>query len=197
MPVGGRNRLRNRKRRQHSWQVVISSWLTSDGEDRLANPFCSRFAPRWLIKMAASTRGSPPQQRVLRAALVGLATLGLIIYALSRPSSGGFAGASKSGGGGGGGGSDGSALAPFINFSYDPLKHASGEAAAADTPPPQRRPGFQAAENANQAKYDKMWTGSSSYQKGSCWGCRFVGDVVTKLDFHTVLDAGTGEDGDC
>ena len=84
-----------------------------------------------------------------------------------------------------------------LNFSYDPVQQLKGAAATKDTPPPQRRPGFQAAENANQAKYDKMWTGSSSYQKGSCWGCRFVGDIATKLDFHTVLDAGTGEDGDC
>ena len=37
-----------------------------------------------------------------------------------------------------------------------------------------------------------MWTGENTYHKGSCWGCRFVGDLVTKLDFHTVLDAGAG-----
>ncbi|KAL4430007.1 hypothetical protein ABPG77_004377 [Micractinium sp. CCAP 211/92] len=75
------------------------------------------------------------------------------------------------------------------------MQQQRGVAAAKDTPPPLRRPGFKAAANANQAKYDKMWTGSSSYQKGSCWGCRFVGDVATKLDFHTVLDAGTGNGG--
>lgn len=82
---------------------------------------------------------------------------------------------------------------PLVDFAYDPMQQPSGVAAATHTPPPLRRPGFQAADNANQAKYDKMWTGNSSYQKGSCWGCRFVGDVATKLDFHTVLDAGTGE----
>lgn len=38
-----------------------------------------------------------------------------------------------------------------------------------------------------------MWTGNRSYAQNSCWGCRFVGDVVSKLPFETVLDAGTGE----
>ncbi|KAL4430011.1 hypothetical protein ABPG77_004381 [Micractinium sp. CCAP 211/92] len=137
--------------------------------------------------MAAPTRSSSPQQRALRAALLAFAVLALFIYALSRPSSGGFTNSRSSGGG--------DASPPHIDFSYDPLKHANGVDAAKDTPAPLRRPGFKAAANANQAKYDKMWTGSSSYQKGSCWGCRFVGDVATKLDFHTVLDAGTGNGG--
>ena len=26
----------------------------------------------------------------------------------------------------------------------------------------------------------------------SCWGCRFAVDVVEKMKFHTLLDAGTG-----
>lgn len=26
----------------------------------------------------------------------------------------------------------------------------------------------------------------------SCWGCRFAVDVTTRLQFHTMLDAGTG-----
>jgi hypothetical protein len=38
-----------------------------------------------------------------------------------------------------------------------------------------------------------MWTDTAhSYAQNSCWGCRFVGDVVTKLNFSTALDAGTG-----
>lgn len=30
------------------------------------------------------------------------------------------------------------------------------------------------------------------YPSQSCWGCRFAVDVIEKLKFHTVLDAGTG-----
>lgn len=43
-----------------------------------------------------------------------------------------------------------------------------------------------------QELYDNMWTGQHTYQRLSCWGCRFVADVVGRLDFTTVLDAGAG-----
>ncbi len=42
-----------------------------------------------------------------------------------------------------------------------------------------------------QEVYDKSWT-KGGYPAQSCWGCRFGADVVTRLPFHSVLDAGTG-----
>ena len=39
--------------------------------------------------------------------------------------------------------------------------------------------------------YDKSWT-QGGYPAQSCWGCRFGADVVSRLPFHSVLDAGTG-----
>jgi len=42
-----------------------------------------------------------------------------------------------------------------------------------------------------QEVYDKSWT-QGGYPAQSCWGCRFGADVVTRLPFHSVLDAGTG-----
>ena len=124
-----------------------------------------------------------PPQRVVWV-LAGMAALGLLGALTSLPASGSC--------GGGGGGSGGTGSTQPLDFGYNPLQHASGEAASSDTPPPLRRPEFKAVENANQEKYEQMWTGDNTYQKGSCWGCRFVGDLVTKLDFHTVLDAGAG-----
>ncbi|PSC75409.1 methyltransferase type 11 [Micractinium conductrix] len=82
-----------------------------------------------------------------------------------------------------------------VDFEYDPMQHPTGPEAAVDTPPPLRRPGFKPVTNDNQGKYDQMWTGKQTYQKNSCWGCRFAGDVVARIDFHTVLDAGTGNGG--
>jgi hypothetical protein len=45
--------------------------------------------------------------------------------------------------------------------------------------------------NSYQELYDKTWT-QGGYPSQSCWGCRFAVDVIEKLKFHTVLDAGTG-----
>ena len=56
---------------------------------------------------------------------------------------------------------------------------------------PARRPGFVRETNAYQAVYDDSWT-KGGYPAQSCWGCRFGADVVSKLEFHSVLDAGTG-----
>lgn len=49
-----------------------------------------------------------------------------------------------------------------------------------------------AACSAPQELYDSMWTGQHTYQRLSCWGCRFAMDVVGRLNFTTVLDAGAG-----
>ncbi len=43
----------------------------------------------------------------------------------------------------------------------------------------------------SQEVYDKSWL-AGGYPKQSCWGCRFAVDVIARLPFHTVLDAGTG-----
>jgi hypothetical protein len=45
-----------------------------------------------------------------------------------------------------------------------------------------------------QEVYDKSWL-AGGYPKQSCWGCRFGVDVVARLPFHSVLDAGTGNGG--
>jgi 2-polyprenyl-3-methyl-5-hydroxy-6-metoxy-1,4-benzoquinol methylase len=42
--------------------------------------------------------------------------------------------------------------------------------------------------------YDKSWL-AGGYPKQSCWGCRFGVDVIARLPFHSVLDAGTGNGG--
>ena len=57
--------------------------------------------------------------------------------------------------------------------------------------PPARKPGYVLRSTTYQAVYDKTWT-RGGYPAQSCWGCRFATDVITKLQFHTVLDAGTG-----
>ena len=45
-----------------------------------------------------------------------------------------------------------------------------------------------------QEVYDKSWL-AGGYPKQSCWGCRFGVDVITRLPFHSILDAGTGNGG--
>lgn len=45
-----------------------------------------------------------------------------------------------------------------------------------------------------QEVYDKSWL-AGGYPKQSCWGCRFGVDVIARLPFHSVLDAGTGNGG--
>jgi len=57
--------------------------------------------------------------------------------------------------------------------------------------PPQRRIEFVYSTNAYQSVYDDSWM-QGGYPPQSCWGCRFAVDVVSKISFHTVLDAGTG-----
>jgi len=57
--------------------------------------------------------------------------------------------------------------------------------------PPARKPGYTYRSTTYQAVYDKTWT-SGGYPAQSCWGCRFATDVIAKLKFHTILDAGTG-----
>ncbi len=57
--------------------------------------------------------------------------------------------------------------------------------------PPARKPGYVLRSTTYQAVYDKTWT-RGGYPAQSCWGCRFATDVIAKLQFHTVLDAGTG-----
>ncbi|KAK9823726.1 hypothetical protein WJX72_004952 [[Myrmecia] bisecta] len=57
--------------------------------------------------------------------------------------------------------------------------------------PPQRRPEYVYTTTQYQQVYDATWT-QGGYPRQSCWGCRFATDVVQKLQFHTVLDAGTG-----
>jgi len=57
--------------------------------------------------------------------------------------------------------------------------------------PPQRKPGYVYRSTTYQSLYDKTWT-EGGYPAQSCWGCRFAVDVTTKLQFHTMLDAGTG-----
>lgn len=62
--------------------------------------------------------------------------------------------------------------------------------ATGDGPPP-RIDGYKYKTNEYQETYDKSWL-DGGYPKQSCWGCRFAPQVITKLPFHTVLDAGTG-----
>mmetsp|Transcript_23949 Transcript_23949/g.28969 ORF Transcript_23949/g.28969 Transcript_23949/m.28969 type:complete len:329 (-) Transcript_23949:386-1372(-) len=57
--------------------------------------------------------------------------------------------------------------------------------------PPARRSGYVYRSNSYQDLYDKTWT-QGGYPSQSCWGCRFAPDVINKIKFHTVLDAGTG-----
>mmetsp|Transcript_27472 Transcript_27472/g.60030 ORF Transcript_27472/g.60030 Transcript_27472/m.60030 type:complete len:326 (-) Transcript_27472:548-1525(-) len=56
---------------------------------------------------------------------------------------------------------------------------------------PKRRPGYVYRSTSYQELYDKTWT-QGGYPSQSCWGCRFAVDVVEKMKFHTLLDAGTG-----
>ena len=57
--------------------------------------------------------------------------------------------------------------------------------------PAPRRADYVYRSNAYQKLYDTTWT-QGGYPAQSCWGCRFAVDVTTKLTFHTMLDAGTG-----
>lgn len=57
--------------------------------------------------------------------------------------------------------------------------------------PPIRKGGYVYQSNTYQELYDKTWT-EGGYPRQSCWGCRFATDVIHKVQFHTVLDAGTG-----
>jgi len=57
--------------------------------------------------------------------------------------------------------------------------------------PPTRRSGYVYKSTSYQGVYDKSWT-EGGYPRQSCWGCRFAPDLVAKLQFHTSLDAGTG-----
>merc|ERR1711966_2568 len=56
---------------------------------------------------------------------------------------------------------------------------------------PARLPGYKYETTPYQGVYDKTWT-QGGYPSQSCWGCRFASDVVSRLTFHSVLDAGTG-----
>lgn len=56
---------------------------------------------------------------------------------------------------------------------------------------PARRSGYVYRSTSYQGVYDKSWT-EGGYPRQSCWGCRFAPDLIEKLQFHTVLDAGTG-----
>ncbi|XRB23903.1 glycosyl transferase [Pseudoscourfieldia marina] len=57
--------------------------------------------------------------------------------------------------------------------------------------PATRRAGYVYKSNQYQDVYDKTWT-QGGYPRQSCWGCRFAGDIVNKVQFHSMLDAGTG-----
>jgi len=57
--------------------------------------------------------------------------------------------------------------------------------------PPARLDNYKYKTNDYQEVYDKSWL-AGGYPKQSCWGCRFAPQVITKLPFHNVLDAGTG-----
>lgn len=57
--------------------------------------------------------------------------------------------------------------------------------------PPTRRSGYVYKSTSYQGVYDKSWT-EGGYPRQSCWGCRFAPDLIEKLQFQTVLDAGTG-----
>ena len=60
-----------------------------------------------------------------------------------------------------------------------------------DLPAPCQGSQLNPAHSAAQDVYDASWT-KGGYPAQSCWGCRFGADVVTRLPFHSVLDAGTG-----
>ena len=139
---------------------------------------------------------SDPPGRRTRLLLL-LVPLSLLVYHLARRAGGQPALTSSAANGGGGGSCQGAtaAAAPGIDFAYDPVAHDARqkEKHASAAVAPLRRPGFKPAANSNQALYDRMWTASNhSYAQNSCWGCRFVADVVAKVEFDSVLDAGTG-----
>jgi len=56
---------------------------------------------------------------------------------------------------------------------------------------PKRHGGYVYKSTSYQSVYDKTWT-EGGYPRQSCWGCRFAVDVISKLQVHTILDAGTG-----
>lgn len=55
---------------------------------------------------------------------------------------------------------------------------------------PARRRDYEYKTTEYQSIYDATWT-QGGYPAQSCWGCRFAGDLVSKVAFHSVLDAGT------
>mmetsp|Transcript_112 Transcript_112/g.324 ORF Transcript_112/g.324 Transcript_112/m.324 type:complete len:333 (+) Transcript_112:72-1070(+) len=57
--------------------------------------------------------------------------------------------------------------------------------------PPKRRGAYVYKSTSYQSVYDKTWT-EGGYPRQSCWGCRFAVDITAKIQFHTMLDAGTG-----
>ena len=57
--------------------------------------------------------------------------------------------------------------------------------------PPRRLGDYVYKTNTYQNLYDQTWT-KGGYPAQSCWGCRFATEVVNKVEFNTMLDAGTG-----
>lgn len=84
--------------------------------------------------------------------------------------------------------SSGGSFTPALRSELDDTLFV-GDQVAFD--PPKRRSGYVYKTNAYQGVYDKSWT-QGGYPRQSCWGCRFGADVVARLQFHTMLDAGTG-----
>jgi len=61
---------------------------------------------------------------------------------------------------------------------------------------PRRRDGYERKTTSYAGKYDEAWT-KGGYPAQSCWGCRFVKDVIRRLEstgtpIRHILDAGTG-----
>lgn len=57
--------------------------------------------------------------------------------------------------------------------------------------PVRRRANYERHTNVYTSAYDDAWT-KGGYPAQSCWGCRFVLEVVTRLGSELILDAGTG-----
>ncbi|KAI3427120.1 hypothetical protein D9Q98_007057 [Chlorella vulgaris] len=79
-----------------------------------------------------------------------------------------------------------------VDVEYDVVAAMKKPSNAAAKWTPARREGFKAPENSNAELYDQMWTGKHTYRRNGCWACRFAPDIVARLPFETVLDAGTG-----
>lgn len=56
---------------------------------------------------------------------------------------------------------------------------------------PRRRAGYSYHSTPYQKVYDSSWI-NGGYPIQSCWGCRFAVDIITRVPFHSVLDAGAG-----